>query len=72
MYGTVLAGLDEPSLVEAGDVLFHEIDLLGNHAQEGLQRIATLRVAEPVHNRDQLIQAIGILFEAAHIKLRCW
>ena len=64
------AGLDEPVLVERGDVLLDDVHLLGDDAQEGLQRIALIGVAEPIDDGNQLVEAIGIVCQAGHVRLR--
>ena len=54
----VLAGLDEPVLVELGDVVFDDVHLLGDHLQQGAQRIALLGVAQAVDGRQQVVEAV--------------
>ena len=55
----VLAGLDEPVVVELADILLDEVHLLGDDAQQGAQRVALIDVAHPVNGRDEVIEAVG-------------
>ena len=54
----VVAGLDEPVVVQPGDVLFEHIGLAGQHAQEVAQRPALLRIAHAIDHRQQVVQPI--------------
>ena len=57
----VLARLDEPVFVEAGDVLFDHADLLGDDAQQRAQRRALIGVAQPVDDGDEIVEAVGVV-----------
>jgi hypothetical protein len=61
MYGTtpVLRGLDEPVVVELVDVVFDHIDLLGDHVQQRLQRVALVGIAHAMDRGQQRVQAVG-------------
>src|SRR5678815_1478233 len=54
----VIGGLDEPVLVELGDVVLDDIDLLGDDLEQGLERIAAVCVPDANDRRQERIQAI--------------
>ena len=61
----VLAGFHKPVLVELGNVSVHDVDLLGNHLQQGAQRIAAIRITQAVDRREQFVKSIRVW--AAHV-----
>ena len=56
----VLARLDEPVLVELGDVFLDEVHLLGDRAQQIAQRVAMFLVALAIDDRKEVEQAVDV------------
>jgi hypothetical protein len=54
----VLGGLDEPVVVQLAQIVLDDVDLLAYHSEQSAQRIALLRIAQPMHARKQLVQPI--------------
>ena len=51
----VLAGLDEPVVIELGDVRLERGDLVADHAEQGPQRTADVGVAQPVEGWQEVV-----------------
>ena len=58
----VFASLDEPVFIELRNVVFDEVDLLGDYAQQGAQRLTQLGVAHAVNARQKVIQSVDSFF----------
>ena len=66
----VVARLDEPVVVKLGDVVLDHVDLLGDDAQQGAQRLPAFRIALPINCRQQIVEAVGIFHFCASVKTR--
>src|SRR2546423_1410394 len=51
----VVAGFDEPVVVESRDVIFDHAYLLGDHLQQRMQRLAAIEIAHPVDDWQEVI-----------------
>ena len=66
-YHPIFTGLDEPVVVEPGDVFLDHIDLFRDYPQQGLERLALFRVADAMDSGEQFVQPIYV---RAHHDLR--
>src|SRR5256714_13426063 len=59
-HGPIFGRLDGPIVIEAAYVVFDDVDLLGEHAQQSFQRIAFGRVAHAIDDRQQFVETINL------------
>ena len=60
----VLAGLDEPVLVEPVDIALDDVDLFGDHLQKRAERKPQFGVALAMDNGQQVEEAVRGMFHA--------